>query len=65
MKKELTNTVNENNESHLSNNDIWYKRTLESLLGGESYAVKVGVKKEIDREMLAEWTKRHSGGINL
>jgi hypothetical protein len=39
----------------LDPDDLWFKRNLEALLGGEVTLVKRGKKKRIDRAMLAKW----------
>jgi hypothetical protein len=51
-------------ESKLTNLDHWFVATLKSLIGAEEYMVKRGIKKEIDRNILSAWVKRHSSNIN-
>ena len=43
----------------ISDGDIWFKNTFQSLLGAEVYMVALGIKKEIDRKMLADWILEH------
>lgn len=42
-------------QQELEPKDLWFRRNLECLLGGEVSLVKAGKKKNIDRKMLAEW----------
>lgn len=45
--------------SYLTNEDVWFTKSLESLIGGEIALVNRGKQKVVDRKMLRDFIDKH------